>query len=113
MAFSDVELALRKELLKAVAERDRTSTELKVEIAKHERVHTLCADAINDLTNKNAALEALARQMKATLLECVVLTHSPEDELSPVELLVKQRYEETIAACEKLGIKDAPKELNS
>lgn len=113
MAFSEVELALRKELLKAVAERDRISTKLKAEIVKHERVHTLCADAINDLTNRNVSLEALARQLKATLLQFVTLAAAVEEPLSPVELLVRQKYEESLAACERLGIGDPPEELVS
>lgn len=121
MAFSEVELALRKELLKAVAERDKIATtcvtlraevlSLKTEVAKHEQVHTLCADAINQLTAKNAALEALARQMKEALTHATLAVQVIDEPITPVEQLAKQKCDEAIAACAKFGLVDPPREL--
>lgn len=121
MAFSEVELALRKELLKAVAERDKIATtcvtlraevlDLKTKVAKHEEVHTICADAINQLTSKNAALEELAGWLRWVLLlaEMTVETTRPEQsEDTPVQLLLKQKLLEASAACDQLGVSSRP-----
>ena len=80
MSITALELTLRKELLKAVAERDRfavTCVELKERHAEHERVHALCASALKDLSSKNLALEALARQLRAGLASGTNFTGQP------------------------------------
>lgn len=122
MPVTEIELALRKSLIIVTAERDRfarTCMEMKEATANHERVHALCASALNDLGAKNQALEALARQLKSGLQQMVKAYDSAAGfqklrsgmtELAPHEVPLKQMYDEALAACAKLGIQDLPGE---
>jgi hypothetical protein len=107
VAISETEKTLRRDLLKLKVEHSG----LKAKDAEHERVHRLCSNAINELTEKNSALTALAHQLKRALTASIK-AYAEATEMADVASLpseepwLQQMADDALAECEALGIED-------